>query len=197
MLVLPTTLTRGFSVRVWGKHRTTPQIIFHMTFTSLALRRILWVRESGPKHWKVSWGISQTLASSRWVTVTKRQLHSDEEQEQTKHLHASRWRFTHSGTFGLWCWPSQSMKTGSLMCFQIAWRRGLPTLWVSSSTSPRGFEWLITKVHINTRAHWGISTVCRKQGSRGSIFHVQRDVFRLCQQSLDFWKWEKAQVSSV
>ncbi len=46
-----------------------------------------------------------------------------------------RWLFTLCGTFGLWFWPNLSTRTGSPTFFQTVWRRELPTLWVSSSTS--------------------------------------------------------------
>lgn len=67
MLALPTTSTPGFSVRAKGRHETTARITSRMIFTSLGLRRILWVRGSGPTRWRVSWGSSQTSALNKWV----------------------------------------------------------------------------------------------------------------------------------
>lgn len=62
--VLPATSTPGFSVRVKGRRAMKALTTSRTIFTSSGLKRIHWVRGSGSTLWKVSWGTSQTLASS-------------------------------------------------------------------------------------------------------------------------------------
>lgn len=194
MPVLPTTSTLGFSVMAKGRHGTTLRITSRMIFMLLGLRRILWVRRNGQTRWKVSWGTSQISALNKWVTKWQSYKWMQVQgRNASYYLLTSRWRSTLCGTFGLWSWPSLSTKTGSPTFFQTVWRRGSPTLWVSVQ-----FQFF-TKVNWTIIAHRCSlrSLLCRKQGSSGSVLHVQWYIFWLCQQSPDLWKWEEAQVSNM